>query len=84
MTEKAEVHRTQITVGGKLVDLSGGITTSAAYLTTDKLIFINVILKKTAKFMYFDIAKFYLNNPTDRYEYMKLPLEIIPAEMIKQ
>ena len=31
-----------------------------------------------------DIASFYLNNCMDRYEYMKLPPEIIPAEIIQQ
>ena len=31
-----------------------------------------------------DIANFYLNNPMDRYEYMKLPMEIIPEEIIQQ
>ena len=31
-----------------------------------------------------DIANFYLNNPMNRYEYMKLPLDIIPEEIIQQ
>ena len=31
-----------------------------------------------------DIANFFLNNPMDRYEYMKLPLDIIPEEIIQQ
>ena len=31
-----------------------------------------------------DIANLYLNNPMNRYEYMKLPLEIIPEEIIQQ
>ena len=31
-----------------------------------------------------DIANFYLNKPMDRYEYMKLPLEIIQEEIIQQ
>ena len=31
-----------------------------------------------------DTAKLYLNNPMDIYEYMKLPLEIIPTEIIQQ
>ena len=31
-----------------------------------------------------DIAKFYLNNPMYRYEYMKLALENIPEEIIQQ
>ena len=31
-----------------------------------------------------DIAKFYINNPMNRYEYMKLPLDIITEELIQQ
>ena len=31
-----------------------------------------------------DIANFYLNNIMNRYEYMKLPLDIIPEEFIQQ
>ena len=31
-----------------------------------------------------DIANFYLNNPMNRYEYVKLPLDIIPEEIIQQ
>ena len=31
-----------------------------------------------------DISNFYLINPVNRYEYMKLPLEIIPEEIIQQ
>ena len=31
-----------------------------------------------------DVFYFYLNNPMNRYEYMKLPLEIIPEEIIQQ
>ena len=34
--------------------------------------------------MWADIANFYLNNPMNRYEYMKLPLDIIPEEVIQQ
>ena len=34
--------------------------------------------------MYAHIANFYLNNPMDRYEYMKLTLDIIPEEIIQQ
>ena len=30
------------------------------------------------------IANFYLNEPMNRYEYMKLPLDIVPEEIIQQ
>ena len=42
------------------------------------------IINKNAKLMYEDIANFYLNNPMNRYEYMKLPLDIIPEEIIQK
>ena len=31
-----------------------------------------------------DIANFYINNPMNIYEYMKLPLDITPEEIIQQ
>ena len=31
-----------------------------------------------------DISNFYINNPMDIYEYMKLPLDIIPKQIIQQ
>ena len=34
--------------------------------------------------MFADIANLYLNNPMDRYEYIKLPLAISPEEIIQQ
>ena len=49
-----------------------------------KLIFNSVLSNKIVKFMCADIANFYLNNPMDRYEYMKLPVDIIPEEIIQQ
>ena len=57
-------------MGGNLIKLPGGVTTPTADLTTPTLIFYIVIS--------------YLKNPIDRYEYMKIPLEIIPDEIIQQ
>ena len=31
-----------------------------------------------------DIVNFYLNNPMDRYECMKLPMKIMPEDIIQQ
>ena len=37
-----------------------------------------------ANFMCIDISNFYLNAPLDRYEYMKMPLNIFPKHTIQQ
>ena len=76
--QKAEIHRTRLTVGGNLINFPGDVTTPTADLITVKLIFNSVLSTKNPKFMCADIANFYLNNPMNRYEYMKLPPEIIP------
>ena len=61
------------------------IITPTADIITAKIIFKSVLLStKNAKFMCIDISNFYLNNPMNRYDYMKLPLDIIPEEIIQQ
>ena len=82
--QKAETHRNRLTMGGNLINLPGDVTTPTADLITSKLIFNTVLSTKNAKFMCADIANFYLNNPMNRYQYMKLPLDIIPEEIIQQ
>ena len=82
--QNAETHRTRLTVGGDLFNFPGAVTTPKAYLIPAKLIFNSILSTKNAKCMCEDIAKFYLNNPMDIYEYMKLTLDIIPEEIIQQ
>ena len=82
--QKAETHRTRLTVGGNLTNFPGDVTTPTADIITAKLIFNSVLSTKNVKFMCADISNFYPNNPMNRYEYMKLPLEIIPEEIIQQ
>ena len=81
---KADTHRNRLTVGGKLSHSPADVTTPTAALITAKIIFNSVTLTKSARFMCAYIAKFYLNNPMDIYEYMKLPLDIIPKEIFQQ
>ena len=71
-------------MGVNLISFLGGVTTPTEDLATAKLVFNSVLSTKNEKFMFSDIANFYLNDPMDIYEYMKLPLEIIPAEIIQQ
>ena len=82
--QKADTHLTRLTVGGNLLNFPGDVTTPTAYLITAKIIFNSVLSTKNAKFMLEDIASFYLDNPMNRYEYMKLPLDIIPEKIIQQ
>ena len=81
--QKAETHRTRLTMGGNLINFPGDVTTPTAYLITAKFIFKSVLSTKKSKFMCTDIANFYLNNPMNIYEHMKLPLDIIPEEIIQ-
>ena len=48
-----------------------------------KLVFNRFLSTQNEKFMCADISNFYLNNPTDRYEYTQIPLGIIPDEIIQ-
>ena len=76
--QKAETHRNRLTVGGNLINFPGYVTTPTADLIMAKLIFNSVLSTKNAKFMCSNIANFYLNKPMNRYEFIKLPLDIIP------
>ena len=82
--QKAETHRTRLTVGGNLINFPGYVKTPTADLIMAKLIFNIVLSTKNTNFMCADIANFYLNNLMNRYEYVKLPLDIIPDKIIKQ
>ena len=72
--QKSEINRTRLTVGGNLINSPGDVTTPTSYLITYKFVFNSVLSTKNAKFMCADIAIFYLNNPKNIYDYMKLPL----------
>jgi hypothetical protein len=52
--------------------------------TTAKCITNSTISTPDAKCRCLDIKNFYLGTPMDRYEYMWLPLEIIPEEIMKE
>ena len=82
--QKAETHFTILTVGGNLVNFLGDVTTPTAYLITDKLVLNSLLSTKKSKFVCADMANFYLSNPMNRYEYMKLSLDIIQEEIIQK
>ena len=82
--QKAEIYRTRLTMEGKLISFPGDVTIPTEDIITTKLIFNSLLSEKNTKLICADIANSYLNNPMDRYEYMKLSLDIISEEIIQQ
>ena len=78
--QKADPNRVRITVGGNLIDYPGELTTRTADLTTTKLMWNSVISTPDAKYMTADIKSFYLETPLDRFEYMKMSIDLFPQE----
>ena len=82
--QKADPYRTRLAVGGDRLDYPWDKSCPTAGLQTSKILFNSVISTKNAKFFGIDIAHLYLCTPLDRYEYMQLPIGIIPDEIIDQ
>ena len=82
---KAEVHRTRLTVGGDKVHYPGDVGTPTADLILVK-VHVNSVLISTpgAQYMTLDIKNFYLNTPMKRFEYMWLKMADIPDEVIEE
>ena len=81
--QKEDKNRVRITAGGNLISYPFELTTRTADLTTSKLLWNSTISTKGAKYMCADAKNFYLATPLDRYEYMKMPVELIPPEFIE-
>ena len=73
-----------MTVGGDRINYSGDVATKTADITTAKLLLNSVVSTPNAKFMTLDVKNFYLNTPLKRYEYLRIPINLIPEEVIQQ
>ena len=82
--QKKEKERTRFTMGGDRTNCPFDCRTPAADLVTIKLLFNSVISTPGAKFMTIDISNFYLNTPMDRYEYMRMKLDMFPDDVIEE
>jgi hypothetical protein len=82
--QKAKRHRTQMTVGGNKINYPGDKSTRTAELETTKILFNSVVSTPDAKFCTMDITNFYLNTPLDRPEYLRIPVTLIPEEIMKE
>lgn len=82
--QKQDPNRVRITVGGNLISYPGELTTRTADLVTSKILWNSVISTEGARYVTADLKLFYLTAPLDRYEYMRMPLKIIPKHIIEQ
>ncbi len=83
-SQKADPHQICITVGGKLINYPGKLSTHTANLTTSKLMWNSILSTEGAKYMCLNIKNFYLTAALDRYKYTKMPILIFPEWTIKQ
>ena len=80
--QKDDPNRVRITTGGNLIIYPDELTTRTADLLTTKKLWNSVISTKDARYMCLDIENMYLATPLNRYEYMKMPVKLIPKEFM--
>ena len=71
-------------VGGDRINYPHDFSTPTADATTAKCVINSTISTPGAKFMCLDVKNFYLGTLMDKYEYMWLPVEIIPEEIMSE
>jgi hypothetical protein len=71
-------------VSGDRLDYNGETATSTADITTFKILINSTLSTKDANMMMMDINNYYLGTPLPTYEYMRLPISILPDEIIEK
>ena len=84
--QKKDPNRVRMTAGGNLIKYAGEITTHTADLTTAKIVWNSVLSTAGAKYACFGISNMYLHTPLapEDYEYMRIPLKLLPDHTIEQ
>ena len=77
-----EPYRTRITVSGNLIDYPGNLSMKVADMTTFKILVNSTLSTPGTKWLGLDIKNYYLGTPMDNYEYMFIPINQIPQEII--
>jgi hypothetical protein len=71
-------------VGGNLIQYPGDVSTRSADLTTSKCLWNSTISTEGAKCLCLDVNNFYLGTPMYSFEYMHIPIKLIPQEISVQ
>jgi hypothetical protein len=75
---KSETHRFRLIVGGNLIQYPGDVSTYSPDLTTSKCLWNSTISTESAKYMCLDVKILHLGTPIDSFEYMRIPIKLIP------
>jgi hypothetical protein len=81
---KTETHRVCLTVGGNLIQYTGDVSTRSADITTSKCLWNSTISTEGVIHMCLDIKNSYIGTPMDSFEYMRIPIKLIPQDIIVQ
>ena len=82
--EKVESHRVHLAVRRDRTNYSGDKSTPTTYLQRIETLLNSTIFTSNATFSTTNIKDFYHNAPLSTFEYMRLPINIIPEEIIIQ
>ena len=80
--QKMEPNRSRLTVGGDRINYPYDTSAPTADLPTIKMLWNSTLSTKNAKFITMDLANFYLETPLLRPEFMRLPIKLMPQEII--
>ena len=81
---KLEKNRSYITAGGDIINCDYNTSAPTCGVTTIKLHWNSVLSTSGAKYATFDISNFYLGTPMPKPEYIRMPLNLIPDEIIQE
>ena len=77
----ATTYRIRGTAGGDRINYDGPTSAQTAAMEVFKM-FIHSVISEHKSWMTIDIKDYYLNTPLTRSEYIRIPLKLIPPEVI--
>jgi hypothetical protein len=81
---KTEMHRIRFTIAHHHHDYTGATSTPTVDMPTVKCHINSTISTIDARYATIDISNFYLNTFMERPEYMRIPLKMIPQQIIDE
>jgi hypothetical protein len=81
--QKSETHRVRMTAGGDKLDYPGDASSPTVSML-DAKIHINSVIsdaKHGARHLGLDIKNYYLGTPMEYYQYLRVPISVIPQEV---